>query len=304
MELVHSIEWHEERRRGIGGSDAATIVGHGFKKTPLDLWRIKTAQTEPEDLSENEKVLWGTILETPIADEFARRHPEITVRRRTAAVWSKRWPFALAHLDRRGRTADARLIIEIKTVGYRAADHWGESGTTDIPDYYLPQVMHEIAVDNADGAWVVALIGGQDYREYFIPRNDAYIEWLMEQERIFWECVVENVPPAPINKYDVYELHPDPSGSVEADELTIKRVARLAEVRHLTKNLKAEEEAIADELAILFGEHDIMTANGRKIATFKAQDRDGYDMTRLVAEQPDIAAQYVAISHFRVLRVS
>ncbi len=39
-------EWLEERKNGIGGSDAATILGLNPYKTNIDLWEEKTGRKE------------------------------------------------------------------------------------------------------------------------------------------------------------------------------------------------------------------------------------------------------------------
>ena len=45
-------DWLEERKKGIGGSDAATILGLNPYKTSIDLWEEKTGRKDAEDISE------------------------------------------------------------------------------------------------------------------------------------------------------------------------------------------------------------------------------------------------------------
>lgn len=60
-----------DRKTFIGGSDAATICGLNPWKTRYQLWQEKTGQAEPTDLSENERVYWGNVLEEVVATEWA-----------------------------------------------------------------------------------------------------------------------------------------------------------------------------------------------------------------------------------------
>ena len=62
--------WEKLRNIGIGGSDAAIIAGLNRWKSPYQLWLEKTRQVEPEDISDNEYVYWGTVLEQLVADRF------------------------------------------------------------------------------------------------------------------------------------------------------------------------------------------------------------------------------------------
>jgi len=53
-------EWLEERKNGIGGSDAATILGLNPYKTNIDLWEEKTGRKEAIDISDKPYVKYGT----------------------------------------------------------------------------------------------------------------------------------------------------------------------------------------------------------------------------------------------------
>ena len=52
--------WLEERKNGIGGSDAATILGLNPYKTNIELWEEKTKRKEAEDISDKPYVKYRT----------------------------------------------------------------------------------------------------------------------------------------------------------------------------------------------------------------------------------------------------
>ena len=56
-------EWLQIRLQGIGSSDAAVAIGLSPYKSPLSLWLEKTQRKAPDDLSQKEAVVWGTVLE-------------------------------------------------------------------------------------------------------------------------------------------------------------------------------------------------------------------------------------------------
>ena len=68
-------EWLELRRQGIGGSDAAAILGLNPWKTPMDVWLEKTGEFTRDD-EENEQMYWGTVLEAVVAEEFKAHRPQ------------------------------------------------------------------------------------------------------------------------------------------------------------------------------------------------------------------------------------
>lgn len=59
---MHSPEWHAERRKGIGGSDANVLMSGDAEKI-LRLWREKRSEVEPEDLSNVLPVMMGSFTE-------------------------------------------------------------------------------------------------------------------------------------------------------------------------------------------------------------------------------------------------
>jgi putative phage-type endonuclease len=95
-------EWLRIRQLGIGSSDAAPAIGLSPYKCPLSLWLEKTGRKEPEDLSEKEPVIWGTILEPILARVYAERTGR-KVRRVNAVLQHPTHRFMLANLDREVR---------------------------------------------------------------------------------------------------------------------------------------------------------------------------------------------------------
>ncbi|HFC9341278.1 TPA: YqaJ viral recombinase family protein, partial [Enterococcus hirae] len=48
LDMSHQ-EWLEDRKKGIGGSDVATVLGLNKYKSPYQLWLEKTGQIELKD---------------------------------------------------------------------------------------------------------------------------------------------------------------------------------------------------------------------------------------------------------------
>ena len=69
-EMLSKEEWLKWRKRGIGGSDVASLLGISKWKSEIELWLDKTTQTN-EPPVENEAMTWGTIMEPIIRNHFA-----------------------------------------------------------------------------------------------------------------------------------------------------------------------------------------------------------------------------------------
>jgi hypothetical protein len=64
-------QWFEERRKGIGGSDAAAVAGLSRYRTPIQVYMEKLGLIDPPE--ENEAMYWGKKLEDLVAEEFSQK---------------------------------------------------------------------------------------------------------------------------------------------------------------------------------------------------------------------------------------
>src|SRR6185369_4652312 len=108
--------------RKIGGSDVSCILGLNPWKTPLELYAEKRGEIEPEDLSENEAVEAGNIMEDAIAELTARRMTkrlgrEIKLRRCKTTLVHPKHDWLTVHIDRDVVGEDQG--VELKNVGWR-----------------------------------------------------------------------------------------------------------------------------------------------------------------------------------------
>lgn len=188
-----NIEWHERRRQGIGGSDAAAACGMSPYKTAYELWLEKTGQVQPEVV--NNAVYWGTALEPTLVEEFEKR-TGLTVERDNRYFIHPEMPFVRAEVDGMVNENGINKIVEIKTSG--RGNDWGPDGgrvEDNCPLIYHLQTQHQCLATGAVGGYLAVLIGGQDFRIYTFNRDEELIDLMAEKERRFWKMVEENVPP-------------------------------------------------------------------------------------------------------------
>ena len=151
-------DWLEYRKQGIGGSDAAVACGISRYKSPVELWLEKTGQLPTQEAGE--AAYWGTQLEPLVRAEFTRR-TGIEVTHTMQLLQSVEHPFMLANLDGTCEHPDfGPCIFEAKTASAYKAKEWDNS----IPEEYLLQIQHYMAVTGYRGAYIAALIGGNTFR--------------------------------------------------------------------------------------------------------------------------------------------
>lgn len=283
--------WAKLRNSGIGGSDAAVIAGLNRWKSPYQLWLEKTGQVEPEDLSNNEYVYWGTVLEQLVADRFC----ELTGKkvRKCGMMQSLTHEFMLANVDRLVVGENAGL--ECKTAnGFKAKEWEGDN----VPDGYYLQCQHYMAVTNCEKWYIACLIGGNHFVWKEIPRNEEDITALIEAEKAFWEDNVQGgiMPDVDGSKSCSQALAERFPGGVtdsitlpkEADEL----LAEIDELNEAADRIKDQIESKKNGIKLMLGDHEIAYAGERKV-TWKTQaGRVTIDTKRLKDEMPYVYKQY------------
>lgn len=243
----------EERRTGIGGSDAAAAVGLSPWRSAYDLWEEKVGQSPP--VEQNEPMLWGKLLEDIIRREYERRTGMVVTYRKELIRHPAR-PWMFVHLDGEvGSTGEA--ILEVKTS--RTGQGWGEPDTDEIPLPYLVQVHHSLAVTAAQVCDVAVLIGGQDFRLYQVSRDIEIEQQLIEDETRFWESVTSGVPPAPATVADAVKRwgHISVTGTVVAGEQEQRAIAILRRAHALHKQIEVEEEGAKKALMEVMGDNGL-----------------------------------------------
>jgi putative phage-type endonuclease len=282
-------QWLKDRMSGIGGSDAPAVLGLSKWKTPLQVYLEKRGELGPQP--ESEPMRWGTRLEPIVRQEYADRTGEV-VRMPEGLLRHAAHPWMLATVD---GIADSGRLVEIKTA--RTADGWGEPGTDEVPQAYLIQVQHYLAVTALPVADVAVLIGGQDFRLYHVPADRELQDLIIEQEAEFWQAVQKGTPPNPVSYADVVARYGRASreGTVRATDEALEALAALRLLKTERDELDAEEEKLKAIVFEAFGEFDTLVANdGHAVATWKAtKPRQSLDAEALKAAHPAIYAQFL-----------
>lgn len=203
--LPNRESWLEHRDR-IGGSDAASIVGLNPYRSNIDLYRIKTGQIQPEDISDKPYVKYGTEAEQYLRELFKLDYPEYEVFYEENNMFlNDRYPWAHASLDGWLRDKQGRMgIWECKTTNISSSTQtlkWKNR----IPDNYYIQVLHYLMVTEFDFVILKAQLKfdyGEDVylqtKHYKIERADVEedIKYLEHEEKKFWKNVTEHTQPA------------------------------------------------------------------------------------------------------------
>ena len=202
-------EWLQERKYGIGASDAASILGMSKWKSNQQLWEEKVGIREPEDISDKPYVQYGHDAEPYIRGLFALNHPELEVSYESPYKIIRhdvhKFIFCTPDGELREIQTDRRGGLEIKTTEIRNPSQW-DQWNGRIPDQYYCQVVWQMIATGWEFVWLTALIKWytkdgdlrMDLREYHIERDEALdeIKHTKSQGIAFWKAVETKQKPA------------------------------------------------------------------------------------------------------------
>ena len=199
-------EWLLARAGRIGGSDASAILGMNPYLTNVELWKIKTGQLIPEDISEKPYVKFGIEAEHHMRELFKLDFPEYQVHYQDNNMWlNDNYPWGHYSADGWLTDESGRLgVWECKTTNILQSmqkEKWKDR----LPDNYYIQLLHGLLIMEADFAVLKARLryefGNEIYvqvKHYQIERAEVQedIKLLESSERIFYEQIQEKRCPA------------------------------------------------------------------------------------------------------------
>ena len=297
-------EWLDLRAEGLGGSDAAWVLGRSPYKSTYSGWAEKAGLVPEPDLSDNEAIEWGNVLEPVVADRFASLYG-FEVINLPVMLAHPTYPHMLANVDR-FIVEDGRItgLLEVKTAGLRQADYWQGD---NVPVHYALQVQHYLAVTGLEYGYLVVLIGGQQMKAYRLDRDEAQIEELIEAECDMWERILNCDAPdvdGSDSTLDTLKSRwtPEPGTVVElngADALPL--IKALAEAKEAKDGIDSVVKGLQAQLMAMLGKHEVGQVDGTTVVTWKGQTRTSIDTKALKMQQPEVAHLFTKTTTTRTL---
>ena len=290
-------DWLEYRKRGIGGSDASVVCGISRYKSPVELWMEKTNQIPCQEAGE--AAYWGTQLEAMVRTEFSKR-TGVEVRR-VLLLQSAEYPFMLANLDGVCEHPDlGTCVFEAKTASAYKAGEWDDA----IPDEYMLQIQHYMAVTGYQGAYIAVLIGGNTFRWRFVARDESLIACLIELEADFWNHVKDGTPP-PLDGSNaavrfLSEQFPNstPQSQIILPDTAAELLRQYEDACEQLEDIAQQKQQAENLLKQMMGENEIGKLENH-IVTWKSIAQERLDSKTLKAEHPALYRKYTNRTSYR-----
>lgn len=327
----------DDRRKRLGGSEIASVVGLDKRRTAYQLWYSKTHEAPPIDPDLERFFKRRTRQEPVIAEMLADEgiiptrvsygdpnryadpaHPWMSCEVDYEFVMT---PAARERLPRLAHIPDGEIVNgEMKTHYFMFTSLYGDDDAEEVPAEYACQVQWGLGITRRAAAVVTPLFGVDRLELYPVLRDDAVVEFLRAEAIKFWhERVLAGVPPDPMSAADVVAMTRGYRGrDVALDEPAADAARRLLMLRAANA---ANDAQIKDYEFVLFkaiakawgfpdapepsalpGDDAVLSIDGHPFARWNEEPRNLIDQKRLKAEKPDIAREFTRTIAPRVLR--
>lgn len=313
----------EQRRKYIGGSDVAAVLGLSPWSTPLEVWEKKTGryveQYTPEQLA---RFARGHRWELPafemLCDELERRGHDVKVLERSKRYVHPDHDFLACEIDFEILFDGEHVNIEIKTVGGFSAKDWGDVDTDEIPIHYASQVMFGLGITKRRLCIVGALHGADNIVPYFIQHDPEIIDPMIEKCVDWWNAyVVTDIAPDPVNFEDMKRVMSKLRGRpIELNDDALDALRELERARALKSSCEAAEEAAQFRIGnfvrkvweLQQDQPIVGTAEflykGKKVGSWNTEVRRSVDLKKLEADYPEIKKALTVSKEIRVMRIT
>ena len=292
-------DWLKERKKGIGGSDVACVLGLNKYKSAFALYNEKKSE-ELEDF-DNEAMRVGRDLEEYVASRFTELSG-IKVRHENAILINEDFPFIRANVDR--LCVGVKAGLECKTASTWNAKNFGKG---EFPVNYYAQCVAYMAVTGLPDWYLAVLVMGKEFKVYKLTRDKdcdcpewcecaVYvgadeIEALVEACRDFWcEHIEKNVPPAVFNSNDDEAIteacNPDSGQEIDMTGY-LDKLTELTDLKRQIDELTAQKKQLEGEIKMFMGDCGKGYADGYKVS-FTKQSRTTYDWRLFKENNPKI----------------
>lgn len=289
------VEWLEQRRTGLGSSDAAAILGFSPWKTPLHVYMDKIGQSVDHDTPGKRA---GRVLEPAVAELYRLETGQVPLAPAEPLVRHPDFPWLICSPDRYVADAVALSLIPLELKTTTSWEGWGPPGGDQVPAHYYLQVQHQMMATRTVMAALAALGPHFDLRLYRVAANGHIMTDMFDALDYFWrEHVVAKVPPAPDWTHpgtpEILARLYRPTVAAPALELTSDEASIWADQYQAAGVAEANAHALKAEakgrLCLLMRDHaEAVLADGRRLVRKEVRIR-GHE----VAARTDIRFRVV-----------
>lgn len=269
-------QWKQRRMSGLGASEWLTVLGMNPQKSAFELACEKLGEIEPENLDDQEDVIFGRLLEPVALNELARRTGRIVTHwPQDQVVVSPSHDFLFATPD--GLQEDKELghgVAETKNRNEWMAREWKESA----PLAVQVQVNAQMFCTGRMWGTICVILGGNRFRHFDVQRDDSFIAAALPLLEAFWTALragqkPDIVPTASVTRA-IKKLHPlDNGNEIELPETFDGVYDELTAISARLKALETRKEYLQNGVRLAIGDNTFGTLPTGRSFSWKTQNR-------------------------------
>lgn len=289
-------EWLQGRSKGIGASEAGTVLGLNPWETPYQLWRRKKGIDPPK--VENFAMKAGHYLEDAVSkfyadeshcqiikastDDFTILDPDCPILR--VSPDRTFWRLNAKHNDAE------KSILECKTTQMTIDPN-------DVPKHWFCQLQMNLGVGEYKDGALAWLTMGREFGFLDVDFDPDFFGWMKGEIKEYWErYIIGNEIPTATTADDVLLKFSRHSAGKEimATEEIIEQINRLKDIKEQSKLFEKEQKEIEGNLKLFFEDAEsIVDAGGKTLATWKSPKPSmTFDKKRFESENPELYNSY------------
>lgn len=297
-------EWLEWRRKGIGGSDVAAIIGESPWQSPWSIWADKVGLLPISE--DSDAMEFGRRSEPMLEGYLLDRMPELRITSQQEQFEDLEQPWMRCTVDGIAWHQDnwPACIVEFKATGQ---PQWEE-----IPLHYRCQAQWMMRVVGLRRV-VFGVLHMAFGRPKFVTYTEEYDHELSERLETaaydFWHAYVLPGVTPPIDDSvatsdAINAAWPQHENDSEVDIGDVaEEIEALANVMDAIKRLEDSKRAYQSAIKAKMGEAQTGLIDGVPAVTWTTQLRAGIDTKKLSEDHPDLISFYRTTTSSRVLRL-
>lgn len=320
-EVAADLAFREERRKYLGGSDIAALLGIApptwRRNTPLALYLDKIEPPKPDTHGRPYKrrgKRWEAVVGEMLVEKLEEEGHKVEIVATNRRYKDPEFDFFACEIDWELRLDNEPDItnVELKTVHPFKAGEWGEEGTDASPVWYTAQGQWGWGITNRVSprrrVIIAALFGADELGVYPVEPAPDLVADIRETARKFWtDNVLARVAPPPGGLVDLARLFPNDCGrtvELSDNEAFVDAIFELREADAEFDKAKARWEAAEEIAKGIMTDAAVATIGGKKACSWKTQKDRRVDVTRLKIERPDIYNEFLREQDIRKFLLS
>jgi putative phage-type endonuclease len=305
---MNAIVKAHDRRKFLGGSDIAAVLGLSPWKTPVALWedKIKPPAEDGENRREKSRgKRWESVVAEMLTEELEADGHTVEIVGTNRRYVDQQHDFFACEIDYEIRLDGANDVtnVELKTVHPFKAREWGESGSDELPTHYTAQAMWGLGVTGRSMCIVAPLFGADEIKVFPVLRDEETIAGMRARGLHFWtHHVMTRIAPEPLVLADMDRLFPSESTgpALIADDDLTARILRLRAIDRTIKAQQAEFDAIEFDVKRMMKDAAELVVGGKTAITWKQREYAFLDQQALKEKMPKIHREFTRKGNSRV----